>query len=192
MSAVTVQRNEVWRSAISLWEDTVAQSPGKARAWCNLGTAYGEAQRREDALRCFRKAVELEPRYETAHVNAAFILNDLNRFSEAAAQCDQLVVVTPEAATHVEVVHCLAVARIGLGQVQQGLAQLETIATTVPDYRPTQVMLGLIYSRLQQPRMALRYWRNAQRLHPDSGLATMIDAAERAVRLQHSTASLRE
>ena len=184
-SSLTLQRNLEWRSTITLWEATAATSPHKARVWCNLGTAYGEHQHLEDALNCYQKAIALEPRYETAHVNSAFILNDLARFREAADQCQRLITIAPTAATHVEVVHCQAVAQIGLGQLHEGLTQLQHIAQAVPGYRPTLVMLGQIYSRLHQPQEALRYWRAAQQLQPDPALNRRILDAEHTLARSH-------
>jgi tetratricopeptide (TPR) repeat protein len=57
----TVRRNTDYRSETALWQATVRDSPGKARAWLNLGYAYrldGDLARAADAYRC---ALMLEP-----------------------------------------------------------------------------------------------------------------------------------
>jgi len=41
LSIATINRNRVWSSSLSLWEDTVRKSPGKGRPHKNLGLAYG-------------------------------------------------------------------------------------------------------------------------------------------------------
>ena len=51
----TCARNEVWRTRISLWEDTVAKSPGKFRTWSNLGSAYSNLGREDEAVKCFQQ-----------------------------------------------------------------------------------------------------------------------------------------
>lgn len=147
-SVCTWQRNDDWRSVVSLWQDTVAKSPGKCRPWSNLGTAYGEQRQFEEALRCYRRARELEPRYETAYVNAAIILNEQNRFREALVECKALLQHVPEAAHHVEVLHNMGVAAIGVGDFRSGMKMLNEVAASYPDYRPTQLMLQRIHARL--------------------------------------------
>jgi hypothetical protein len=40
LTGVTYVRNMVWKDAVTLWEDTVSKSPGKAKSHNNLGRAY--------------------------------------------------------------------------------------------------------------------------------------------------------
>ena len=67
--AVTIARNEVYRSEISLWEDTVSKSPNKARAYNNLGYAYSLAGRDDEAGIAYREALRLDPDYGKAANN---------------------------------------------------------------------------------------------------------------------------
>jgi hypothetical protein len=67
--AVTIARNEVYRSEISLWEDTVSKSRSKARAYNNLGYAYSLAGRDDDASNAYREALRLDPDYGKAANN---------------------------------------------------------------------------------------------------------------------------
>jgi len=52
-----------------LWEDTVRKSPGKARAWNNLGYAYQQAGRFRDAEASYLRALRVEPGYGVARGN---------------------------------------------------------------------------------------------------------------------------
>lgn len=69
LAGLTITRNQVYRSEISLWEDTVAKSPGKARARNNLGYAYLQAGRKSEAETEFRAALEIDPDYYKARNN---------------------------------------------------------------------------------------------------------------------------
>jgi tetratricopeptide (TPR) repeat protein len=50
LAVATWERNRVWGSAISLWSDVVEKSPGKVRGHFNLGVAYKEADRLDEAI----------------------------------------------------------------------------------------------------------------------------------------------
>jgi hypothetical protein len=69
LASLTIARNQVYQSEISLWEDTVAKSPGKARAHNNLGYAYMQAGRKNEAEREFRAALGIDPEYYKARNN---------------------------------------------------------------------------------------------------------------------------
>ncbi len=72
---LTVSRNQVYASEVSLWQDTVVKSPHKTRVHNNLGYAYLLADRREDARREFATALKIDPK----QVQARFNLKRLNR-----------------------------------------------------------------------------------------------------------------
>ncbi|MBZ0106621.1 MAG: tetratricopeptide repeat protein [Sulfuricella denitrificans] len=69
--AATLARNHDYRSEIALWEDTVRQSPAKARPWNNLGYAYALAGDYSQALHAYRQAIDLKPDYKRAQENLA-------------------------------------------------------------------------------------------------------------------------
>src|SRR5262249_14508569 len=57
LTTVTHARNRVWRDELALWSDSVAKSPGSARAQNNLGLALEAAGRLPEAERAFRAAI---------------------------------------------------------------------------------------------------------------------------------------
>jgi tetratricopeptide (TPR) repeat protein len=69
LGALTVSRNTVYRSEVALWEDTARKSPGKARAWNNLGYAHGLAGRTRDAEAAYLRALAIDPGYALARGN---------------------------------------------------------------------------------------------------------------------------
>ena len=69
LGALTVSRNTAYRSEVALWEDTVRQSPGKARGWNNLGYAYQQAGRFCDAEAAYLRALQVNPGYALAREN---------------------------------------------------------------------------------------------------------------------------
>ncbi len=58
-SVATYQRNRVWNDEISLWSDVVQKSPNKARGYNNLGVAYVNQNRLDQAVQTFKTALTL-------------------------------------------------------------------------------------------------------------------------------------
>jgi len=69
LGGLTVSRNTLYRSEVALWEDTARTSPGKARAWNNLGYAYQQAGRLRDAEAAYLRALQVDPGYALARGN---------------------------------------------------------------------------------------------------------------------------
>lgn len=86
LGMATSQRNADYRSEITLWQATVRDSPGKSRAWLNLGYAYRLAGDEAFAAQAYRCALALEPDNAQAAINLDLVApRDI-----AAAQCPDL------------------------------------------------------------------------------------------------------
>ncbi|MFC1606603.1 tetratricopeptide repeat protein [Candidatus Latescibacterota bacterium] len=83
-SSLTIRRNHVWKSDISLLEDSVSKSPGSARAHNNLALMLEHVGRRVDALRHYEESIRLKPNYSAAHNNIArmYIINNNLKLAE--------------------------------------------------------------------------------------------------------------
>jgi tetratricopeptide (TPR) repeat protein len=79
--AATVNRNKVWSTEESLWEDSARKSPNKARPHSNLGLTYLRMYRRGDvsleildkAEKELAKATELDPELANAYHNLGLV-----------------------------------------------------------------------------------------------------------------------
>lgn len=67
--SLTIMRNQAYASEISLWEDTASKSPHKARVHNNLGFAYLQTHRNDEARREFTTALQLDPQLYQARYN---------------------------------------------------------------------------------------------------------------------------
>ncbi len=69
LGLATLQRNAIYDTEITFWQDTAARNPSSARAANNLGMAYAVACRFDDALAEFERAIALEPQDSRARIN---------------------------------------------------------------------------------------------------------------------------
>ena len=65
----TSQRNRVYDSEVTFWQDTAARNPTSARAANNLGMAYAGECRSDDAASEFRRSMQLDPDDFRASIN---------------------------------------------------------------------------------------------------------------------------
>jgi len=94
----TIRRNAIWQNELVFYETTARDSPA-ASIWNNLGTAYGNAGRSEDALKAFETSVALRPNAE-AFANLGRIYSSLKRFSEAENAYLRAIEIKPRNANH--------------------------------------------------------------------------------------------
>jgi tetratricopeptide (TPR) repeat protein len=69
LGAATALRNRDYATEVALWEATARTSPDKARVWNNLGWAWQQAGRIDDAKRAYDRAIELDPDFWKARLN---------------------------------------------------------------------------------------------------------------------------
>src|SRR5262249_42156518 len=81
LSALLRTRNS--SEAVRFLETTNFKLPDQPGLYYNIGNAYFNEGRHQDALDWYRKAVELSPGYAEAHCNMGHCLRELGRFQDA-------------------------------------------------------------------------------------------------------------
>jgi tetratricopeptide (TPR) repeat protein len=182
LSWKTCIRNEVWRTRESLWEDTVAKSPGKYRTWGNLGAAYFDAGKHDKAVPCFRAALKVEPRYQNALLNLSNSLLILNRPKEALDTTLQLINLDKNVTSKPLVALVLGRSLAGVGRYDEAISVFRDILVTMPDDASTHTSLGYVYYQVGLPHRALDHFETAARVRPDDPrLQTLIQATKVAM-----------
>lgn len=122
LGTATFARNQVYRSELALWQDTVAKRPDNPRAHHNLGMALAKNGQRDEAMAEFQRAIALQPNHAFARFQLGTIHLTRRQWAEAAAELQVAVAADP---------HYTA-ARINLGQA---LTQLGRAEEAVAQYR---------------------------------------------------------
>ncbi len=94
-SALTYDRNKIWKDELTLWEDVVLKSPGKARPYINRGSAYSLLGQWDKALADYSRGIELSPNYLDALYNRGYVYGKLGQWEKASADYSRAIEISP-------------------------------------------------------------------------------------------------
>lgn len=160
----TFERNGVWHSRVSLWEDVVRKSPSLAYARNNLGIIYMEDGRLDDAMREFNAAIRLKPDHERAYNNLGMVYARSGRIAEAAKAFREALALRPDnAKAH----NNLGVLYAGQGRLKEAELEFRTAITLKPGEANAYNNLGGIYLEQGRTAEAEKEFRDAIARMPD-------------------------
>jgi Flp pilus assembly protein TadD len=164
LGALTVQRNAVYRTPVSLWGDTVEKVPGNSRAHNALGLALAAAGRPVDALDQIGVALELDPGSVEYNNNLAMVLADLGHLPEALEVVDMVAKASPGlAAAHDTRGYVLA----KMERTTEAVTSYEEALRLEPNQAESHNGLGLALVALGRLPEAAGHYEEAIRIRPD-------------------------
>lgn len=95
LSILTFQRNKVWKTEVTFWEDIVKKSPHKARAHGNLAAAYLNAKEIQKAIDHLHKALTIDPNQATYYNNLGKAYLYVNDFDMAEKHLKRAYILRP-------------------------------------------------------------------------------------------------
>ena len=160
---LTFRRNHDYRSALTIWQDTVAKRPQNARAHQELGVALFAAGRLDEAIASYQIALQLQPDYPKAQHNLASALADAHRWPEAHERYVRCLRSLPN----------LPEAHYGLGNVLVALQRLPEAADRYeealrlrPEFFQAHNNLANVLSSLGREPESIAHYEAALRLNP--------------------------
>jgi tetratricopeptide (TPR) repeat protein len=190
---LTVQRNQVYHSAVRLWQETVQRAPGNPRAHCLLGNALFQAGKVQDAIEQYERALSLQRDYADAHNDLGMALIEQGRLQEAISQYEQALQVGPDAGVH----NNMGVALMRLGRLQEAVSQYQQALQLRPDYAEAHNNLGIALVRLGKVQEAMVHWQRALEIMPDCAEAhnnmgnALLDLGDVQKAIEHYEQALR-
>jgi tetratricopeptide (TPR) repeat protein len=164
LAAVASAQVRVWRDSVTLFEHALKVTEGNALAHINLGIAYLDRGRLEDAARELDAAIRLHPGAAEAHAGLAAVRAKEGRTEEALDLYRSALRLDPgSSATHRE----LAALLLSLGDSSQALVHLREAAALAPRDGDALVDLGVALSRSGRHDEADRKFDEASRLPVD-------------------------
>jgi tetratricopeptide (TPR) repeat protein len=167
-AAVSIARNNDYRSELSIWNDTVAKVPNNERARINLAIAYQAAGRDNDALEQLKETLRLVPNQPEALNNLASLLLQHNRAAEAVEPSAVAVRVKPKFG---EAHNNLGTALVQTGRLAEGLQHLEIAVQLRPDLAEPHCNYAGALIESQRIDEGIREAEIATRLNPRLALA---------------------
>ncbi|HMC23148.1 MAG TPA: tetratricopeptide repeat protein, partial [Thermoanaerobaculia bacterium] len=98
LCALTVSRNVVWASPVTLWREAVDRAPDHWRPRLLLGEALQDNGRREEAVEQYKAALRIRPSEPSAYMKLGLCFAEMGRLQEAAAAFQRLRDLDPRSA----------------------------------------------------------------------------------------------
>jgi tetratricopeptide (TPR) repeat protein len=143
----TWERNKVWHTEASLWQDVTIKSPLNGRGWMNYGLTKMEHGDYTGALADYTRAAVYAPNYFFLEINTGIVLAALGRNQEAEPHYRRAIELQPnEAQTY----HFYAVWLSRQGRTAEAIQNAKTAMTVNPDYIDARTLLMSIYGQQGQ------------------------------------------
>ena len=131
MSLWTYQRNTVWTSEVSLWEEATHIHPDVGDALYGLGDALRFADRHEEADREFQTSIQKDPEYWDAYNNLGLVRIQMNDVEGAITAWEILL---KENSSYCKAHNNLGLLAARMGQWQDSLRISHRLSHIVPKY----------------------------------------------------------
>ena len=159
-----VKRNPVWKSNLTIWQDTAEKSPGSAMARYNLGNAFYRHNRTDDAIGEFTEAVRLSPGYASARNNLGLAYLKKGLLPDAIEELSKAVRLSPVRPNY----HAnLGNAYLASGRTIEAIEEYDRALDIRPDSPHTLDALQSAYERLGPVDEAIAKLKAALELRPD-------------------------
>lgn len=153
-----------WNDSVRLHEHYAEAAPRSAKIRYNLGISYVGQGNADEAIRAFRKAIELKPDYPEAHNNLAITLMSRKRFAEATTHFREALRLDPESAS---VLNNFGAALSYQGHLDEAIVQLRQAVRLRPGFANAHYNLGRVLARTKQHDQAIAEFQAALQVRPD-------------------------
>jgi tetratricopeptide (TPR) repeat protein len=153
----------VYRDELTLWQDTVQHAGRNPRAHASLAGAYVAADRWDDAIAEYGRALALRPDYADAHNDLALALAHVGKLDEALIHAEAAAQLMPEDA---DIQYNLGLAYARIGREADAAVHYEAALRLRPNFSAAETTLGQIQLRLGHTAAAIAHLENALRAIP--------------------------
>ncbi len=147
---------------IAVYRDEVGLRPKSYAAWLVLGNLYRTAEDTAEAIKCFERAVEIEPRAADPHLFIAAIHRRKRAFPEAFAAYDRAIERLREREAKQSALRDAAETAVEAKDLLRARHYFEKIVQTEPNNRFLRMQEASTLSRLGESTLALEVWKDIE------------------------------
>ena len=164
LTSLTVQRNQVYNSAVSIWQDAVEKCPGNFRAHYNLGAALLQTRNLPNAIEQLEQSLRIKPDFSDAHNSLGIALEQTGRVQEAIGHFERALQIKPQLA---DAHNNLGIALMNQGRLQEAIGHYEQALRVQPDYAKAQCNWANGLFRAGNAQEAIGHYEQAIRMAPN-------------------------
>ncbi len=162
---LTWKQVQYWENSITLYQHTLKHTSNNHVIHYNVGVAFDDQDRTEEAIEHYLQALRIRPDYDAAHNNLGTILNKQGRTEEAVKHFQQALRITPD---FVEVHYNLANTFCKLDRTEESIDHYLQALRLEPDFESAHYNLGNVFDRQDRTEEAIEHYLQALRINPDS------------------------
>jgi Tfp pilus assembly protein PilF len=162
---LTENQLRYWHDSESLFRHTLAVTKDNHVAHLNLGTAFQDEGRLNEALAEYRASAQLAPGYSVVHKNLGSVLDALGRPKEALAEYRLALQFEP----NLPALHDgIGIVFVEQGRFDEGMSEFSSAARLDPAYPWPYFQMGKALLQQGRDAEAIGKFREALRINPDN------------------------
>jgi tetratricopeptide (TPR) repeat protein len=158
------ERNAVYSDRITFWQDCVSKSPGKARPYNNLGVALADRGYHHEAIKKYRKALQIDPLYQDPVGNIGLSLAEQGKMDESITYFLKALEINPK---DFKTLNNLGASLIVLERHTEAIQKLSEALRLNPYYAQAHNNLAVALQQQGRVEEAIEHFSMAVRLDPD-------------------------
>lgn len=162
-SVLSLKRNYVWQSDISLWEDAFKKAPTHIKSINALGLAYSKTGEKDKAQSLFQKGLKIDPLNYSINVNIGRIFKDKGDLDRAEEQFKFAALISKDSLAHINLGYIYLKKNLYYQSIQEFNKALEL----KHDSHLAYFFLGNAYNKLKEYQKAIGLYKKSIELNPD-------------------------
>lgn len=164
-AATTIPRNRDWKDGMTLWSKTVLTSPGSAIAHGNLGRAFQDLKKFDEAIQAYAKTIEINPSDFKAYHNLGVVYEHQGATDEAVQHYEKAIEIYPQ---YVDAYFNLANIYYKKGALDNAIAHYKKVIELQPEDFEARNNLGVAYAMQGKLDNAISEWEKVLEIDPEN------------------------
>jgi tetratricopeptide (TPR) repeat protein len=158
-----IERNRIWINDLTLWSDSVAKSPRKARPHNNLGKALADRSEWGPAIREYQRAIRADSEYFIAYDNLGVAYASMGLYNKAIPEYKEAIRLNK---SYYKAHNNLGTTYFNLGRFVDASKEYEQSLSLKYDYPSSHYNLANTYAATENYDEAIREYKIAIGLNP--------------------------